>query len=162
MRRGCPSSMRSHAATSSSRAARTTCVFVRVLYVQPDSRKLHSTRTFVGEPGPPSCVLSLTKSQDSPRLGLQDWQEEWDGVQVEYHLGKNLKESENGREGDDGGSGYARANAIPPKGGRRQGDRSMDRRRRSRPTNSAPPSRIVVVVVADSRGRDARRPNSQP
>lgn len=36
----------------------------------------------------------VTAFRDKPRFGLQDWQREWDGLQEDYFLGKNLTKDE--------------------------------------------------------------------
>ena len=36
----------------------------------------------------------MTAFRDKPRFGLQDWQREWDGLQEDYFVGKNLTKDE--------------------------------------------------------------------
>lgn len=36
------------------------------------------------------CNFFVTGMQDNKRFGLQGWREAWDGVQEDYHFGKNL------------------------------------------------------------------------
>ena len=43
-----------------------------------------------------ACHFFISGHKDNPRFGLQDWQDEWDGVQEKYNFGDNL--TPNGRK----------------------------------------------------------------
>jgi Asp/Glu/hydantoin racemase len=40
------------------------------------------------------CNMFIEGLIDNPRFGINDWQEEWDGAQDDYQLGKNLDEED--------------------------------------------------------------------
>jgi hypothetical protein len=48
----------------------------------------------VYSPHPFSIAYSFLGTTDNPRFGLNDWHEEWDGVQDEYQLGQHLDEDD--------------------------------------------------------------------
>merc|ERR1719424_2095625 len=41
-----------------------------------------------------ACDFFLSGRQDNKRFGVNDWQEEWDGVQEDYKFGMNLSDEE--------------------------------------------------------------------